>query len=129
MSDSGMSVSRQMTVHQGPANLIKTKGYSTTMAISTLSKLKGKSFLRRGDDDVSMLACRETHRWYVARGTRKWDTLEGGMVKPEIAKTTEPKQSTHARGVYELCGGLGEPTLHHIYENFPRKYPNFLNWA
>ena len=55
--------------------------------------------------------------------------LEGGMVKPEIAKTTEPKQSTHARGVYELCGGLGEPILHHIYENFPRKYPNFLNWA
>ena len=51
------------------------------------------------------------------------------MVKPEIAKTTEPKQSTHARGVYELCGGLGEPILHHIYENFPRKYPNFLNWA
>jgi len=55
--------------------------------------------------------------------------IEGGMVKPEIAKTTEPKQSTHARGVYELCGGLGEPTLHHIYENFPRKYPNFLFWA
>ena len=55
--------------------------------------------------------------------------VEGGMVKPEIAKTTEPKQSTHARGVYELCGGLGEPILHHIYENFPRKYPNFLNWA
>jgi hypothetical protein len=63
-----MSVSRQMTVHQGPANLIKTKGYSTTMAISTLSKLKGKSFLesflRRGDDDVSLPACRETHRLF-----------------------------------------------------------------
>ena len=39
------------------------------------------------------------------------------------AKPTDPKQPTHARGVYELCGGLREPILHHIYENFPRKYP------
>ena len=53
----------------------------------------------------------------------------GDMVIRKNAKPTEPKQSTHARGVYELCGGLGEPILHHIYENFPRKYPNFLNWA
>jgi len=45
------------------------------------------------------------------------------------AKPTDPKQPTHARGVYELCGGLREPVLHHIYENFPRKYPNFLFWA
>ena len=37
------------------------------------------------------------------------------MVKPEIAKTTEPKQSTHATGVCELCGGLGEPILYHTF--------------
>ena len=55
--------------------------------------------------------------------------LEGGMVNPEIAKTTEPKQSTPARGVYELCGGLGEPILYHTYEKFPGKYPKFLFWA
>ena len=50
------------------------------------------------------------------------------MVIRKNAKPTETKQSTHARDVYELCGGLGEPILHHIYENFPRKYPNFLFW-
>ena len=48
------------------------------------------------------------------------------MVIRKNAETTEPKQSTHARGVCELCGGLGEPILYHTYENFPGKYPNFL---
>ena len=56
-------------------------------------------------------------------------TVGGDMVIRKNAKPTDPKQPTHARGVYELCGGLREPILHHIYENFPRKYPNFLNWA
>ena len=56
-------------------------------------------------------------------------STELDMVIRKNAKPTEPKQSTHARGVHEPCGGLGEPILHHIYENFPRKYPNFLNWA
>ena len=49
------------------------------------------------------------------------------MMIRKNAETTEPKQSsTHARGVYELCGGLGEPILYHTYEKFPGKYPNFL---
>ena len=60
---------------------------------------------------------------FTANEAPRHRQIEGGMVKPEIAKTTEPKQSTHARDVYELCGGLGEPLLYHIYENFPRKYP------
>ena len=53
-------------------------------------------------------------------------STELDMVIRKNAKPTEPKQSTHARGVYELCGGLGEPILYHTYENFPGKYPNFL---
>ena len=65
----------------------------------------------------------------AARCVRGATALGGDMVIRKNAKPTEPKQSTHARGVYELCGGLGEPILHHIYEKFPRKYPNFLNWA
>ena len=68
-------------------------------------------------------------RGEVRTGTKYTKSVRGGYGDPENAKPTEPKQSTHARGVYELCGGLGEPILHHIYENFPRKYPNFLNWA
>ena len=52
------------------------------------------------------------------------------MVIRKNAKPTEPKQSTHARGVYELCGGLGEPILHHIYEymrNFPESTQIFCS--
>ena len=92
MSDSGMMVSRQMTMHQGPANLISTKGYSTTMAIATMRKLKGKSFLRRGDEDVSMPACRETHRLF-GEGRSKLGRAAATKME-EVGGDYNPKEDT-----------------------------------
>ena len=42
------------------------------------------------------------------------EALGVDMVIRKNAETTEPKQSTHARGVCELCGGLGEHILSYI---------------
>ena len=40
---------KPLTCKEGPAQLVKTKGYSTTMAISTLRSLLVQQHLRRGD--------------------------------------------------------------------------------
>ena len=85
--------------------------------------------MRHSDIRISSdirIGCRIVEKNEAVTGQKRSATIGGDMVIRKNAKPTEPKQSTHARGVYELCGGLGEPTLHHIYENFPRKYPNFL---
>ena len=45
-SAAGVSRKPMKGTHEGPAQLVPTKGYDTTMALSTLNKLLGKTYLR-----------------------------------------------------------------------------------
>mmetsp|Transcript_27709 Transcript_27709/g.67197 ORF Transcript_27709/g.67197 Transcript_27709/m.67197 type:complete len:119 (-) Transcript_27709:214-570(-) len=64
MSSSGLMVAPKMRSKQGPAQLVTTKGYSTTMALSTIRKLLGKSYLRRGHGLISMPESRRRERLF-----------------------------------------------------------------
>ena len=54
---------------QGPEQLVKTKGYSTTMALSTLRKLLATQYLRRGDGILTTPESRRKERLFGASGT------------------------------------------------------------
>ena len=51
----------------GPSNLVKKVACRTTMAISTLTKLEAKRYLRRGDGIMTMPACRRRERLFGSR--------------------------------------------------------------
>ena len=55
--------------------------------------------------------------------------IRGDMVFKKFSETTEPKRSTHGKGVYEPHGADWEPSTLYVYEIFPRKYPKNLFWV
>lgn len=61
--------------HEGPERLITTKGYGTTMAISTLKKLLVLRYLRRGDGIVATPDSRRKERLFGANGTGRSSRL------------------------------------------------------
>ena len=54
--------------HEGPAQLVETKGYSTTMAISTLKGLLSTNYLRKGDGIIAIPDCRRVERLFGKSG-------------------------------------------------------------
>ena len=54
---------------EGPARLVLTKGYSTTMALSTLNKLLGAQLLRSGEGVISTPESRRKERLFGATAT------------------------------------------------------------
>ena len=56
-------------VSQGPEQLVASKGYSTTMALSTLRKLLATQYLRRGDGIITTPDARRKERLFGVSGT------------------------------------------------------------
>jgi len=60
---------RPLRQQQGPERLVKTKGYSTSMAVSTLKKLLAVRYLRRGDGIIATPESRRKERLFGVSGT------------------------------------------------------------
>ena len=72
---------------QGPEQLVKTKGYSTTMALSTLRKLRATQYLRRGDDIEATPASRRQERLFGASGPGRLSTRSSGVKLERLRQT------------------------------------------
>ena len=102
-SNEGQAVVRQMTVHQGPSRLVAIKGYSTSMALSTLRKMLGKSYLRRGDGIVSMPAARRNERLFGQSGSGRTKLQRAGSCKLEcLGAEYDPREDTCIRAFVRL---------------------------
>ena len=102
-SNEGQAVVRQMTVHQGSSRLVATKGYSTSMALSTLRKMLGKSYLRRGDGIVSMPAARRNERLFGQSGSGRTKLQRAGSCKLEcLGAEYDPREDTCIRAFVRL---------------------------
>ena len=69
MSSSGQT-RRGLQIGEGPAQLIKTKGYSTTVALSVLNHLLMQDVLRRGDGLHKVPDARRTERLFYQGRTK-----------------------------------------------------------
>jgi hypothetical protein len=69
MGKGHLSVAPQRRTTQGPAQLVRTKGYGTTMALSTMRKLLGLQYLRLGDGLVATPMSRRKDRLFGVSGT------------------------------------------------------------
>ena len=77
---------------QGPKKLVKTKGYSTTMALSTLTHLLITQKLRRGDGPFTMPECRRSERLFGDHGRTK--LLSAGVKHEKLGDDYDPTQDT-----------------------------------
>ena len=87
-SSSGMARAPMRGVHEGPARLVPTRGYSTTMALSTLKNMLSAQYLRRGDGIIATPASRRAARLFgtgrLTRGSTgiKLEKLQGDGYEP-----------------------------------------------
>lgn len=88
----GESLKPMLGTKAGPAQLVQTKGYSTTMAISTLRKLLGKHHLRRGDGVFTTPDARRKERLFGSTGT-------GRLTLPSAKMKVEPGYHAHLDSV------------------------------
>ena len=63
-SSSGQARKPMRGSHEGPARLVPTRGYSTTMALSTLKNLLATQYLRRGDGIIATPESRRKARLF-----------------------------------------------------------------
>ena len=106
VSSSGVSIARQSTVKQGPSNLIQTKGYSTTMALSTLNKLLAVRYLRRGDGIESLPASRRRERLFGANGSGRTSSKRAASKCMELLMSSDdeynPREDTCLKAFIRL---------------------------
>ena len=87
---------------EGPARLVKTAGYSTSMSLSTLKHLLVTQYLRRGDGIISTPAARRKTRLFGVHGAGR-STLGSSGVKTEVRGSDyDPKADTCIKAFIRL---------------------------
>ena len=90
----------------GPANLVKTRGYSTTVAIYVLKHMLMQQQLRRGDGLYSVPDSRRRERLMVHGRTKH---AHSGVKLEKLAGAEEgysPEEDTCIKAFVRLCAGL-----------------------
>ena len=103
-------------VHEGPAaRLVKTKGYNTTMAISTLNNMLVGQLLRRGDGVISLPASRRHNRLFAAGGAGRTKVMSSGVKIEKLDASYDPLDDTCIKAFVRLLAArahseAGNPT-------------------
>ena len=74
----------------GPANLVATKGYSGSMSKSTLNKILGATYLRRGGGDFSTPPARNKTRLFGQHGPGRTKVVRTGTKLEKLGATYNP---------------------------------------
>ena len=91
---SGMARKPMGRVHEGPARLVVTKGYSTTMALSTLNNLLATQYLRRGDGIVATPLSRRKEKLFGSTGSGRTRHLSTGIKIEKLDSDYNPRDDT-----------------------------------
>ena len=73
---------------------MKTKGYATSMAISTIKALLAKQYLRRGDGIIATPASRRKERLFGVGGSGRSSTHALGIKLETIDRDYDPRDDT-----------------------------------
>ena len=97
-----------MSVRQGPANLITTRGYGTTMALSTLRKLLTKRYLREGDGLFSVPESRRRERLFGEKGSGRMTCVRAASACMELLGCDyDPRKDTCIKAFVRLLAARG----------------------
>ena len=87
----------------GPARLVSTKGYSTTLAISLMRNLITTQKLRRGDGLIDMPASRRNERVFGVTGSGRSKGLRCGVKLENLGKDYSPRDDSCLKAFVRLC--------------------------
>ena len=103
-TSSGQQLKPMRGVTEGPAQLVQTKGYSSTLSLSTMKKVLGAQSLRRDDAPVSIPDARRKERLMVTGRSKHKST----GVKPERAEgAIEPCKDSALNAYVRLLEAQG----------------------
>ena len=88
---------------EGPVNLYKTKGYSTTLALSTMRNLISAQTLRRGDGIVALPATRRNERLFGNSGQGRSKGLSLGVKLEKLGREYDPRYDSCIKAFIRLC--------------------------
>lgn len=91
MSSEGRMRQGVKGVHEGPSRLVATKGYSTSMALSTLTNMLATQQLRKGEGEYATPAARRKERVLTAGRTK---ALRTGVKLEHIGAEYVPREDT-----------------------------------
>ena len=87
---------------EGPEQLVATKGYSTTVALSTLKHLLVTQYLRRGDGIVSTPESRRKERLFGEHGSGRTKLASAGVKCEVRGSNYDPKADTCLKAFVRL---------------------------
>ena len=90
-----LGVARAVTLNEGPAKLVETKGYSTTTILSSLKKCEARQQLRRGTaSGESIPASRVAERVFGAGGPGRSKNLSTGIHIENLGSMYDPRMDS-----------------------------------
>ena len=87
---------------EGPARLVETKGYCTTMALSTLHFLLVRGILRTGDGLVATPMSRRKERLFGSKGNGRLSLASAGMKLEMLGVDYAPREDTCIKAFVRL---------------------------
>eukprot|EP00965_Chrysotila_dentata_P256079 6212425-Pleurochrysis_carterae.AAC.6 len=78
----------------GPAQMVKTRGYLTTMALSTLKNLLATQELRRGEGMVSVPESRRNERLFGMTGAGRTNFCSASAQMLKLEQEYQPREDT-----------------------------------
>jgi hypothetical protein len=87
----------QRKVHEGPAQIVRTKAYMTSCALSTLRKLLGKRYLTQGDGIWATPLSRQKERLFGETGTGRTSAkraLQSCAAQPSSEADINPREDS-----------------------------------
>jgi hypothetical protein len=106
------TIAPQRSCVPGPAALVVTKGYSTSMALSTLRKLIGNQYLNRGDGIYANPMSRRRERLFGQWGTgrTKCESRLGSCeAKMGTCDGFDPREDTCLKAFVRLLAARAKP--------------------
>lgn len=95
--------------HEGPEVMVKTRGYSTSMALSTLKNLLAQRYLRRGDGIIATPASRRKERLFGHAGAGRSSTYNGNVKLEKLRGSDyEPRLDTCIKAFVRLLSVAAE---------------------
>ena len=102
LSSEGLTRKPMRGTCEGPAQLVKTKGYGTTLALSVLNNLLAAQLLRRGDGIIATPASRIKERLFGKTGRGRTTLHNLGVKIEKMGSDYEPRLDTCIKAFVRL---------------------------
>ena len=103
LRDSGKARAPALKFAEGPANMVTTKGYSTTSAISTCKKVDAVQVLRRGASELASIPeSRQRERLFGVEGPGRTKALSTGPSLARLGDGYDPRCDSCVRAFARL---------------------------